>query len=236
MIYTLVSSGSGFELGIGPSAGCLAGSGDDAVRVSSGHSPYFVTFLVGRILFDYHEACGGGCYRSIGPLRLAEVLRDFYGFEILGSGPVADGDGMTVDLGQLYGRFCIQERYLAQCMGVFDRDGLPERLAEIGRSENPEPGEGEPYILDIDGYAHIVNGKLMCFEPDLYDVNDPEHRKELFRIADALYTDKWTLPLYGKNTVYAIKYPFRGDMHLIHMPVSTQRAVRECGHKYHFGA
>lgn len=129
MVYTLVSSGSGCKSGFGPFSEHPVEAGADAVCVSSGHSPDFVRLLIGRILFDYFDVCGGHQYHDIGVFRLAEVLRDFFGFEILGRGLMAGGEGMVVDLCQLFDRFWNQESHLVQCMGVFDRPGLRERLA-----------------------------------------------------------------------------------------------------------
>lgn len=231
MTYVIVASGSRFKAGIGSLSEYPGEAGDDAVRVSSAHSSDFVARLVGRVLCDYHDACGGRHYHDLGPLEFAEVLRDFYGFEILGCGLGGGGEGMVVDLGRLYGRFCIQGRYLVQHMGVFDRDGLRERLAEIGRSKNVEPGEGESYILDIDGYARIINGKLVCIEPGSCDIG--EYRETLFRLADALYRDPCFPRSYGKDTVYRIAFRGAGSMHFDELPVSTQEAVKACGHGYH---
>lgn len=231
MIYTLVDSDGKFEAAFGPLSEYPAEIGGDAVRVSSGYPPDFVRFLVGRVLFDYHDACGGGRYRNIGTLRLAEVLRDFYGFEVLGPG--AGGEGMVVDLGQMYSRFWGQEHDLARCMHVFDRDGLRERLAEISRSEQgaADEVEKEPYVLEIDGYAHIVNGKLICFRPGTYDLNDPAHREKLFGIAAVLYEKGQFLPAHGKDTVYFADEECFG--HFLHLPLSTQDAIRKCGHAYY---
>lgn len=139
MVYTLVDSGSGCKSGFGPFSEYPVEAGAGAVCVSSGHSPDFVMLLIGRILFDYHGACGGRQYHDIGTFRLAEILRDFFGFEILGRGPVDGGGGMVVDLCQLFDRFWNQERHLVQCMSVFDRPGLQERLAEIYRPVTQGP-------------------------------------------------------------------------------------------------
>lgn len=134
MVYTLVDSGSGCESGFGPVSKYPMEDGYGVVLVSSGYSPDFVRCLIGRILFDFFEACGGHRHWDIGALCLAEVLRDFFGFEVLGCGSVTDGEGMVVDLRQLFDRFWNQERHLVQSMGVFDRPGLQERLAGVCRS------------------------------------------------------------------------------------------------------
>lgn len=34
--------------------------------------------------------------------------------------------------------------------------------------------ENKNQIIDIDGYVHVVNGKVICFEPDVYDLNNPD--------------------------------------------------------------
>ena len=30
-------------------------------------------------------------------------------------------------------------------------------------------------IIDIDGYVHVVNGKVICFKSDVYDLNNLKH-------------------------------------------------------------
>lgn len=139
MVYTLVDSGSGCEAGFGPASKYSVEARDGVIRVSSGYFPDFVRCLIGRILFDFFETCGGHRHWDIGALRLAEILRDFFGFEVLGCGSVADGESMVVDLCQLFDRFWNQERHLVQSMGVFDRPGLQERLAEIYRAVKQDP-------------------------------------------------------------------------------------------------
>ena len=34
--------------------------------------------------------------------------------------------------------------------------------------------ENKNQIVDINGYVHVINGKVICFEPDVYDLNNPE--------------------------------------------------------------
>ena len=34
--------------------------------------------------------------------------------------------------------------------------------------------ENRNQIVDIDGYVHVVNGKVICFEPDVYDLKNPD--------------------------------------------------------------
>lgn len=60
-------------------------------------------------------------------------------------------------------------------------------------------------IIDVDGYVHIVNGKVICFESDVYDLHNLKHVEELLylslRMSSDDEDDKFYYGGYGDNTI-----------------------------------
>ena len=60
-------------------------------------------------------------------------------------------------------------------------------------------------IIDVDGYVHIVNGKVICFESDVYDLDNPEDVKELLELSARMRSndedDKFYYRAYGDDTI-----------------------------------
>ena len=60
-------------------------------------------------------------------------------------------------------------------------------------------------IIDIDGYIHVVNGKVICFKSDVYDLNNSEHVKELLELSVRMHSDneddKFYYGGYGDDTI-----------------------------------
>lgn len=44
----------------------------------------------------------------------------------------------------------------------------------------------ENQIVDIDGWVHVVNGKVVCFTPDVFDLSNPSHVEHLTGLVDSL--------------------------------------------------
>lgn len=57
-------------------------------------------------------------------------------------------------------------------------------------------------IVDIDGYIHVINGKVICFKPDVYDLNNPEDVKSLIEHLESLFASPHLKPIYGDQTMY----------------------------------
>ena len=41
-------------------------------------------------------------------------------------------------------------------------------------------------IVDIDGYIHVINGKVICFKSDVYDLDNPRDVEDLLSFMDDL--------------------------------------------------
>ena len=56
-------------------------------------------------------------------------------------------------------------------------------------------------IVDIDGYIHVINGKVICFKSDVYDLNNPEDVADLVLTSFEIGVDD-TFPLvHGNDTI-----------------------------------
>ena len=63
-------------------------------------------------------------------------------------------------------------------------------------------GNTKKKIVDIDGYIHVINGKVICFNPDVYDLNNPDDVKSLFELLESLFSSPHLKPIYGDQTMY----------------------------------
>lgn len=62
----------------------------------------------------------------------------------------------------------------------------------------------ENQIVDIDGWVHVVNGKVICFTPDVYDLSNSLHTECLIDFVnslDELYVSGVHPNLFGENTM-----------------------------------
>ena len=41
-------------------------------------------------------------------------------------------------------------------------------------------------IIDVDGYIHVINGKVICFKLDVFDLNNPNDVADLLSFVDDL--------------------------------------------------
>lgn len=66
-------------------------------------------------------------------------------------------------------------------------------------------GNTKKKIVDIDGYVHVINGKVICFNPDVYDLNNSEHVKELLELSARMRSDDeddtFYYRAYGDDTI-----------------------------------
>lgn len=63
-------------------------------------------------------------------------------------------------------------------------------------------GNTKKKIVDIDGYIHVINGKVICFNQDVYDLNNPDDVKSLFELLERLFSSPHLKPIYGDQTMY----------------------------------
>lgn len=63
-------------------------------------------------------------------------------------------------------------------------------------------GNTKKKIVDIDGYIHVINGKVICFNQDVYDLNNPDDVKSLFELLERLFSSPYLKPIYGDQTMY----------------------------------
>lgn len=89
-----------------------------------------------------------------------------------------------------------------------------------------------PRIVDVDGYVHVVDGKAICFPPEVYDLTKQEDVDLLLALAEDLYVDDTMRAIHGRDTVCVLVpsgTTSRGIFCLRHigeMPESVQRVIR----------
>jgi len=59
----------------------------------------------------------------------------------------------------------------------------------------------ENQIVDIDGFVHVVNGKVICFKSDVFDLENSEDVENLICFSEELYVKKGLPAIYGKDTI-----------------------------------
>ena len=60
-------------------------------------------------------------------------------------------------------------------------------------------------IVDINDYVHVIDGKVICYEPDTIDFESEAQVKNLFDIATNLYKNGFYTEEYGHgNTRFVI--------------------------------
>lgn len=87
------------------------------------------------------------------------------------------------------GEYCGGE-YCRAALGIHDMSGLPEDVVRKVKAAMVEYARNQ--IADIDGYAHVVGGKVICFKPDVYDLNKLRDVQELIAFADAVDPTCWS--------------------------------------------
>lgn len=96
-------------------------------------------------------------------------------------------------------------------------------------------------IVDIDGYIHVVNGKVICFKSDVYDLNNSADVKSLIEYSESLFASSHLKPLYGEQTMYILEHVSdsmrnvcRGDINvfLSNFSEDVQEQVRSAVNEY----
>ena len=94
-------------------------------------------------------------------------------------------------------------------------------------------------IVDINEYIHVVDGKVICYEPDTIYFESEEQVKNLFDIATNLYKNGFYTEEYGHgNTRFVIsgskeyieKYGNTDDM--THFPPELLEQIRKAVKDY----
>ena len=95
----------------------------------------------------------------------------------------------------------------------------------------------EPRIIDLDGYAHLIKDKFICFERGLFDLSDPEDLAFLSEYADTLYATDGQPKYYGRDSVCVLSvhpeggyHTFQYDVH--ELPESSRKAIKEAQHEF----
>lgn len=88
----------------------------------------------------------------------------------------------------------------------------------------------KPEIRDIDGYAHIVSGCLVCFKAPDFDISNQKHREEIIRVVTDMVRTRNMLP--GEHIAYCLrlanKHPREITIHprpIRELPPGTRTAV-----------
>lgn len=90
----------------------------------------------------------------------------------------------------------------------------------------------ENQIVDIDGYVHVINGKVVCFEPNVFDLKDIQDVKNLVDLSASLFVSEIRPAIYGEDTMAVIKRHPDGVRRILSMscitglPESLQQKVR----------
>lgn len=94
-------------------------------------------------------------------------------------------------------------------------------------------------IVDVDGFVHVVRGKVICFGEGVYDLSDPIDRSLLSDFAKRLYVDPALLPAYGRDTVCVLVPSGREESHGIlcmdsikALPEDVRDVIRGAHHGY----
>ena len=89
-------------------------------------------------------------------------------------------------------------------------------------------------IVDFGDFVHLVDGKVICFEPGVYDLSDKKHLGYLFSLAEALYVDKLYPRRFGRDSICIVsKWPgsdeYDVDVHtwIGHLAPDVQAKIRE---------
>lgn len=64
----------------------------------------------------------------------------------------------------------------------------------------------ENQIVDIDGFVHVVNGKVICFTPDVLDIMKEKDRVFLMNLAAKMFVSEFYPKSYGDDTMAVLTY------------------------------
>lgn len=97
----------------------------------------------------------------------------------------------------------------------------------------------EHTIVDIDDFVHVVDGKVVCYEPDTIDFENFEQVENLFFVVSQMFTSDIFPENRGKgNTCYVFngtkkekcKWVHSQGMH--HFPPELMKKVQEAIYEY----
>ncbi len=75
--------------------------------------------------------------------------------------------------------------------------------------------ENKNQIVDINGYVHVINGKVICFEPDVYDLNNPEDVKYLCDWTKDMWNDEYLRKKYNDDTLAYVEKSSDGTQNIV---------------------
>ena len=70
-------------------------------------------------------------------------------------------------------------------------------------------------IIDIDGYVHVINGKVICFKPDIYDLNNLDDVEYLCEWVLNMRTDAYLRKKYTDDTFVSVRESLDGSHNII---------------------
>lgn len=95
----------------------------------------------------------------------------------------------------------------------------------------------DPRVIDVDGYVHLVGGKVICFKSEDMDLTSQTAVNDLLGFAEDLYKDSSVKPVYGKYSVCILHK--RGDHEWTasqcdfrDMPKDIQASIRKVSEGY----
>lgn len=63
-------------------------------------------------------------------------------------------------------------------------------------------------VVSVSDFVHVVNGKIICFKPGTYDLENVHDLKRLISFSEKLYVSSWYPRRFGRETVCCVtKYP-----------------------------
>ena len=70
-------------------------------------------------------------------------------------------------------------------------------------------------IVDIDGYIHVINGRVICFKPDIYDLNNLDDVEYLCEWVLNMRTDAYLRKKYTDDTFVSVRESLDGSHNII---------------------
>lgn len=93
-------------------------------------------------------------------------------------------------------------------------------------------------IIDIDGYVHVVNGRVICFKPDVYDLDNPRDVQNVFDTVVSLFGSDGKLRVwFDDNTFVVLERSDVGNVvvgmgDVLCLPKAVQEKVRDAVNEY----
>ena len=96
----------------------------------------------------------------------------------------------------------------------------------------------ENQIVDIDGFVHVVNGKVICFKPDVLDIMKEKDRVFLMNLAAKMFVSEFYPKSCGDDTMAVLTYDKEenvveyGDGNMKCLSKDVQQKVRKLVDEY----